>query len=85
MGGKIHGDYQRYIYAQPGGTPVAPGTRRQMTYTEGYVARRNGALVTTNPHTGIPARSVELAEWDKGWSDANNLYPPTHVGGPTPT
>ena len=81
MAGKLHGDYQRYIYAQPGGTVLAPG-RLPIAYAEGYVARRKNALQTTNPHvTNTPAANF----WDKGWTDGNNLYPSTHVGGPTPT
>ena len=82
MAGKIHFDYARYTYAQPGGVPVAPGTRPQLCYSEGYVARRKNQLVTTNPH---PANTPSNLQWDKGWQDGNNLYPSTHVGGPTPT
>lgn len=82
MAGRVHFDYQRSIYAQPGGVQCAPGTKPHIAYAEGYVARRKGAAQATNIH---PSGSVDAGFWDKGWSDGNNLYPSTHVGGPTPT
>ena len=89
MAGKIHKDYERYTYQGGiGGQPVLPGSRRAMAYTEGYVARRNGATQVSNPHPapagGDPNNSQSYTCWDQGWRDGNSLYPSTHVGGPTP-
>jgi hypothetical protein len=81
MAGKLHRDYTSSLAATA--TAVAPEKKHARAYAEGYNARRNGAIQSTNPHP-IPTPvdlSSDFWTWDRGWQDAEAHFPPTHVGG----
>ena len=59
------------VHGGTGNTSVKPRARDSKAFCEGRAAYVNGALKTTNPHTGLDAESA-LA-WDSGWENANAL------------
>lgn len=80
MAGKLH-----KMYKLNGGRTIPPGDRRARAYAEGYVARRNNKLRTTNPHPTWQNTDPIVSAWgawDQGWIDADVFSPSSHVGLP---
>lgn len=79
MAGKLH-----KMYKLNGGRTIAPGDRRARAYAEGYQARRNLKLRTSNPlpQLGDDPIVSTYGAWDQGWIDADTFQPSSHVGKP---